>query len=180
MKNLNLLAIVGSLRTGSVNGAIARASVKNAPKDVQLDLYSVADLPLYNGDEEDNGPPAPAVALTEAVAACDGLILFSPEYNSSLPAVVKNVIDWLSRPPKAYEGTPITLVSATPGGRAGLGVRTHFSEIMAHQPTRLFDPLGIGSYGGKVTDGELTDPETISELSDFLQRFTGFCQTAQE
>lgn len=179
MTTLQMTAIVGSLRHDSVNGAVARAAMANAPEDVELTLYSVADLPLYNGDDETAGPPTEVVALTDHVAASDGLIFFSPEYNSSLPAVVKNVIDWLSRPPKAYEGTPVTLVSATPGGRAGLGVRTHFSQIMAHQPTRLFEPLGIGSYGEKVNDGVLTDEETIAELSGFLQRFAGFCQAPE-
>jgi NAD(P)H-dependent FMN reductase len=179
MPNLNLTAIVGSLRHDSVNGAIARAAVANIPDGVELNLYSVADLPFYNGDEEAAGPPGAVVALTEQVAGSDGLVFFSPEYNSSLPAVVKNAIDWLSRPPRAYEGTPVSLVTATPGGRAGLGVRSHFGDIMAHQPVRLFEPMGIGSYGEKVTDGELTDEATTAELVDFLQRFTEFCQAGE-
>lgn len=179
MTKLQLIAIVGSLRHDSVNGAVARAAMANTPDDVELTLYPVAELPLYNGDDEAAGPPPAVVALIERVAGCGGLMFFSPEYNSSLPAVVKNTIDWLSRPPRAYEGTPVTLVSATPGGRAGLGVRSHFSDIMAHQPIRLFEPMGIGSYGDKITDGELTDDVTIAELADFLQRFAGFCRAIE-
>ena len=179
MSTLQLTAIVGSLRHDSVNGAVARAALANSPDGVELTMYSAADLPLYNGDEEASGPPPAVVALTEHVAASDGLVFFSPEYNSSLPAVVKNVIDWLSRPPRAYEGTPVTMVTTTPGGRAGLGARSHFSDIMAHQPVRLFEAMGIGSYGDKITDDELTDEETISELAAFLQRFSGFCQASE-
>lgn len=175
MSQTNILAIVGSLRSGSVNAATARAAVATAPVDAAVTLYDVSDLPLYNGDEEDNGPPIRATALHDAVAAADGIILFSPEYNGSLPAVTKNVIDWLSRPPTAWAGKAISLVTTTPGGRAGAGVREHFSAIMGRQPTRLFDTLGFGSYGDRLdADGEITHADTVQELADFVARFVAF------
>lgn len=181
METLNFLAVVGSLRAASVNRAVARAAVANLPEDVSMTIRSVADLPLYNGDDEDAGPPAAVTALVEDVAAADGLVLFSPEYNSSLPAVVKNTIDWLSRPPRAWAGTAVTMVATTPGGRAGLGVRTHFSNIMTHQPIRLFEGHGIGSYGDKLDEaGELVDQATIDELMKFLIEFAGFCRATLE
>jgi chromate reductase len=177
MTQVSLLAIVGSLRSGSVNAATARAAVAAAPDDITVVVHEVHDLPLYNGDDEDAGPPAEMLALHTAVAASDGIIFFSPEYNGSFPAVTKNAIDWLSRPPTSWEGTPVTLVATTPGSRAGLGLREHFTTVMTRMPTRLFDTLGLGNYGERLTDGEITDAGTVGELSEFIAKFADFCRS---
>jgi chromate reductase, NAD(P)H dehydrogenase (quinone) len=175
---MNLIGVVGSLRVRSTNRAMAQASLDAVPSGTTLTLHDVADIALYNGDIEDAGLPASVTALHEAVATCDGLILFSPEYNGSLPAVTKNVIDWLSRPPRSWAGTPITMIALTPGPRAGLGVREHFSSIMARQPTRLFETFGVGSSFDKLdSEGKVIDAETLDELSSFLGRFADFCAT---
>lgn len=177
MTQLNVLAIVGSLRNGSVNAATARAAASAAPDGVAVTLHDVSNVPLYNGDEEDAGPPPPVAALHAAVDAHDGVILFSPEYNGSFPAVTKNVIDWLSRPPKSWDGVPLTLVATTPGPRAGRGIREHFSTIMERQPVRLFETYGIGSYRDKLDNGELVEEDTVAELGDFVGRFAEFCRS---
>lgn len=177
MAEINLLAIVGSLRTGSVNAATARAAALAAPDGDVVTVHDVSGVPLYNGDEEDAGPPATVDALHAAVDAHDGVMLFSPEYNGSFPAVTKNVIDWLSRPPRAWAGVPFTLVATSPGPRAGLSVREHFSTIMTRQPVRLFETHGIGSYGDKLDSGELTDAATVAELAAFVGRFADFCRS---
>ena len=175
MTQLSLLAIVGSLRVESVNAATARAAIRNAPAGIDIRMHSVADLPLYNGDDEDAGPPAEMLALHAAVAESDGIIFFSPEYNGSFPAVTKNAIDWLSRPPTSWEGTPVTLISTTPGSRAGMGFREHFMTVMTRMPTRLFEPIGLGNYGERLIDGEIAAADTVAELGDFLARFAKFC-----
>jgi chromate reductase len=175
MTPLKLLAIVGSLRSGSVNAATARAAAAASPDGVSITVHDVSDVPLYNGDDEDAGPPASVLELHAAVESHDGVLLFTPEYNSSFPAVTKNVIDWLSRPPKSWDGVPFTLVATSPGARAGLGVRDHFSAIMTRQPVRLFETHGIGSYGDKLDNGELIDAETVTELAEFVSRFAAFC-----
>ena len=178
MTSVNLIGIVGSLRNGSVHGALARAAVDVLPAAVALSLHSVSELPLYNGDEEAAGPPAEVVELRRAVRDADGIVLFSPEYNSSLPAVTKNVIDWLSRDSPTWEGTGITMIAMSRGGRAGLGAREHFSAIMPRQATRLFETIGFGSYGERLdADGNVTDPTTVAELADFLVRFADHCRS---
>ena len=177
MTTVNLLGIVGSLRAGSINGALARAAVSVLPDDDTLTVHSVAELPLYNGDEEAAGPPAEVVALREAVRAADGIALFSPEYNGSLPAVTKNVIDWLSRDASVWDGVGITMISMTPGGRAGLGAREHFSAIMQRQAPRPFETLGFGAAGERLDEaGEVADSATLAELTDFLMRFADHCR----
>lgn len=169
----NVLAIVGSLRAGSVNRATARAAAALAPDDVSLTILPIADVPLYNGDVEDRGLPESVVALHEAVSSADGVIFFTPEYNSSLPAVTKNIIDWLSRPPHALQATPVAAVATTPGGRAGAGVLGHLEPILDHmQGVVRFDSHGIGGYPSKLDeDGELADADTRAELAAWLGRF---------
>ncbi|MGI9599096.1 MAG: NADPH-dependent FMN reductase [Acidimicrobiales bacterium] len=177
MKSVEIVAIVGSLRTGSANAATARAAASLAPDGATITLHDVSDVPFYNGDVEQAGLPPSVSRLHELVGPADGLLLFSPEYNGSFPAVTKNVIDWLTRPPKAWEGTALSLIATTPGPRAGTGVRDHFSAIMAFQPIRLFETLGIGRYGEKIVEsGELEDGATRDELAAFVARFADFCR----
>lgn len=176
MNALKITAIVGSLRTGSVNGAVARAAIEVAAEHAEIDLFEMAGVPFYNGDTEEAGLPDVIQALHDSVEVADGLLIFSPEYNGSFPAVTKNTIDWMSRPPKSWEGTPVSMVVTTPGPRAGLSLRTHFDAIMAFQPVRLFPSFGIGSYGEKIVDGELSDPDARAELGTFLAEFADFCR----
>ena len=106
MHTLKITAIVGSLRSKSVNGAVARAAIEVGSTHAEIELFSVADVPLYNGDIEQVALPAAVQALHDSVGAADGVLLFSPEYNGSFPAVTKNAIDWLSRPPRELGGHP--------------------------------------------------------------------------
>lgn len=173
---VEIVAIVGSLRRASVNAATARAAT-GVTTSARITIHDVADVPFYHGDVEAAGVPEPVERLNRVVGDAEGLLLFSPEYNSSLPAVVKNVIDWLSRPPGTWNELPIGLVATTPGSRAGQGVREHFTTMLGRRPVRLFETLGIGSYGDKLDDtGELTDPETLLELADYVDRFAEFCR----
>lgn len=175
--NTNIIGIVGSLRSGSVNGAAARAAINLLPDDAALELHQVAELPLYHGDEEAAGPPAKVQELRDAVRSADGIILFSPEYNGSFPAVTKNVIDWLSRDPSAWDSTGITMACMSPGPRAAASVRAHFEAIMAFQATRLYPTIGLGNYGDRIDEsGEVTDAATLDELRAFIAGFVDHCR----
>ena len=174
---LPITVIVGSLRSASVNRAIARAAIALAPRDLSLEIHSVADLPLYNGDVEERAVPSSVVELHQVIGASAGVLFFTPEYNGSLPAVLKNVIDWLSRPPQAMVSKPVAAVATTPGGRAGAGVLGHLEQIFDHmrEDYRRFEFFGIGSYFDKLDEsGELADPATRAELAEWLSRFAEF------
>lgn len=179
MSGAHLVGIVGSLRAGSVNASTARTATTLVGESVTLELHDVGDLPLYHGDAEEAGPPAQVTALHDAVRTADGIVLFSPEYNSSLPAVTKNVIDWLSRDPSCWDGTGITMISMSPGGRAAAGAREHFEAIMPRQATRLFPTIGFGTSSGRLdANGTVVDPDTLGELRSFLAAFAEFCVTS--
>jgi chromate reductase len=177
MSDVTITGIVGSLRTGSVHASLARAATASMPEGSTLTIHDVGDLALYNGDHDGEATPAIVRQLRDAIRRSDGLVFFSPEYNSSLPAVTKNVIDWMSRDASAWGHVIVTMATLTPGGRAGRGVREHFERIMDHQAPTLFPTIGFGRYGERLgDDGKLTDPDTIAELTEFLVRFVDACR----
>ena len=116
-----ILAFAGSLRAHSFNLGLIRAAQDSAPPDVAFDVFDLAGIPLFNQDLEREPPPA-VIAFKAAIAAADGVLIATPEYNYSVPGVLKNALDWASRPPRdqPFVGKPVALMSA--GGRFG-GVR---------------------------------------------------------
>ncbi len=173
----NIVAIVGSLQTTSINRNTANTVISLAPEGMTISILDVSNVPLFNGDVEAQGKPASVVAVDEAVAAADGVILFTPEYNGSWPAVTKNVYDWLTRPPKMLIDKPIAAVATAPGPRAGLGVLTSIETVLDHMPDNYprYDSFGIGKIGEKVgDDGMLNDEETLTKLTAWIAGFGEF------
>src|SRR5690606_30240343 len=117
---VELIGIAGSLRRGSFNRALLRAAERLAPQGTTIGVGSIEQIPLYDGDRErDDGTPPAVRALQDSIAAADGLLIATPEYNASMPGVLKNAIDWLSRPakdiPRVFGGKAVALIGATPG-----------------------------------------------------------------
>ena len=117
-----VIGLSGSLRKGSFNASLLRAAAELAPQGLKIEIDTIAGIPLYDGDVEREGMPAIVSALKDKIAGADGLLLVTPEYNSGIPGVFKNAIDWLSRPDtdleRVFGGKPVALMGATPG-RAG-------------------------------------------------------------
>ncbi|MCK8433167.1 NAD(P)H-dependent oxidoreductase [Streptomyces sp. D2-8] len=156
--SVRILALVGSLRAGSHNRQLAEASVKLAPEGAEVDLFEgLAEIPFYNEDIDVEGSvPAAAARLREAANAADGLILFTPEYNGTIPAVLKNAIDWLSRPygAGALGGKPVAVVGTAFGQYGG---------VWAHDETRK----SVGVAGGKVLeDVKLSIPGSMTRFAE--------------
>ncbi|MDH3680993.1 MAG: NAD(P)H-dependent oxidoreductase [Acidimicrobiia bacterium] len=176
-ETIRLVALIGSLRAASVTRVVFDAAVELLPAGVELGEHALGDLPLYNGDVEAAGDPVAVVALKAAVEESDGLILFTPEYNRSIPAVTKNAIDWLSRVPgdSPLSRTVTGVVAATPGRHEVQGVRRHLADSLSGISGHFFDTtLGIGSLNRRSTDGHLTDSEARALLEGWLSDFASY------
>jgi chromate reductase, NAD(P)H dehydrogenase (quinone) len=170
---IRLLGLSGSLRRASANTAALRTAASLAPDGVDVVLHPLDDVPLYHGDvEAREGFPEAVVALRDAVAEADGLLLASPEYNWSTTAVLKNAIDWASRGPSApLDAKPAALLSAA-GGSGGRRAQAHLRDILAHNEVDLLEEaVQIPRASRHVEDGEITDPQhrrAIAALVDAL------------
>jgi chromate reductase, NAD(P)H dehydrogenase (quinone) len=131
LDHLKLGVLAGSLRKDSYNAAIARALSILAPAGVTISaLPSIREIPLYDADLQNIGFPAPVTALADAIRGCHGVIIVSPEYNYSIPGVLKNAIDWLSRMPnQPFANKPVVLQSASMGPLGGARVQYHLRQV---------------------------------------------------
>jgi chromate reductase len=177
-----LVGISGSLRKASLHTGLLRAAAAAAPAGTTLAVETLHGVPLYDGDEESaRGIPARVAALKDAVAAADGLLLASPEYNSSLPGVLKNAIDWMTRPPadirRVFAGKPVALLGATPGGLGTALVQDAWLPVLRALGTRpWFGARVLVSRAGTLfdADGNLTDPATREQVAKFVAGFAAF------
>ena len=177
-----ILGIAGSVRARSYNVSLLRAIDELAPDDCRLEIASIAGIPLYDGDlEESEGVPPVAAALKDRIAAADGLLLVTPEYNNSLPGTFKNAIDWLTRPssdiPRVFGGRAIALAGATPGPGGTRLSQTAWLTVLRVLGTRPFFGRGLFvSDASKVFDaeGRLTDERIRDQAQKFIAGFAAF------
>lgn len=172
------VVLVGSVRKGSYNAAIARALPGLAPEGVGVEILpSIALLPIYDGDIEAAGIPDSVAALSRAVAAADALVIVTPEYNYSVPGGLKNAIDWLSRvKEKPLKGKPTLIQSASMGGFGGARAQYHLRQVLValDVPVLNVPEVMVGQVHTKVTDGALTDQGTLSFIEGQLAAFHDF------
>jgi len=128
-KQIRILAFAGSLRKGSFNKSLIRAAIEVAPKNVSIEVYDLEGLPLYNGDLE-NTPPPKIVEFKNKIRAADALLVASPEYNYSIPGILKNALDCASRPKEGnpLEGKPVAIMSASTGRFGGARAQYHLRQ----------------------------------------------------
>jgi chromate reductase len=175
MEELSILAISGSLREKSLNTALLRAAQKHAPDGVSVTLYpGLAEVPSYNGDlDNDQDLPAAVADLRSAITAADGLLIATPEYNYSVPGVLKNAIDWASRPNpgSSLQHKNIAIAGASRGNfgtsRAQMALRQVFVGTHSNVVLRP-EALVFGAHQRFDEGGNLTDEVTIGLLNGLL------------
>ena len=130
---MKLLGISGSLRKGSFNSALLRAAVELAPAGIEFQTHALDAIPLYNEDVRSVGYPEPVVALRAAIARAEALLFVSPEYNYSIPGVLKNAIDWASRgADQPFAGKPVAFMSASGGMLGGARMQYHLRQVCVY------------------------------------------------
>jgi chromate reductase len=179
-KPLNLVVLLGSLRKDSFNGALARALPVLAPQGVTVSaLGSVGDLPHYDADLQAEGFPPQVIAMAEAIAASDGVIIVTPEYNYSVPGALKNALDWLSRvSPQPFVGKPVAIETASPGVLGGVRAQYHLRQILVFLDAKVLNKpeVMVGGVAGKVggAPSVLEDPATRDFVAGQLSAFADF------
>lgn len=179
---VNIVGISGSLRKGSFNTSLLRAAVGLMPEGATLAAHTIHGIPLYDGDEDAaHGLPAAVLALKDAIASADGLLLVTPEYNNSIPGVFKNAIDWLSRPPadiaRVFGGKPVAVIGASPGGFGTILSQNAWLPVLRTLGAHLWsDGRLMVSRAGSVFDasGALIDDKTREALREYLAGFAAY------
>jgi NAD(P)H-dependent FMN reductase len=178
---VTIIGLCGSLRNGSFNRKLLETAVELSPLGTTIEPESIGDIPLYDADVEEQGMPLAVQRLKDRIAQADGLLIVTPEYNNSMPGVLKNAIDWLSRPaediPRVFRGRPVAILGATigSGGTAlsqaawlpvlrFLGMRPWFERaVLISDVARQFDG-----------DGHLADAATRQRIRAFVEGFGAF------
>ena len=171
---LNVLGISGSLRRDSWNTLLLRAAQKLAPAGMSIEIASIRELPFYDGDVEAAGMPAEVAAFREKVRAADALLIASPEYNASVSGVLKNAIDWASRPPsQPLDGKPIAVFGTSPGATGTIRGQQHLRQILANvNGLVLVQPVvAIGNAAQRLdADANITDEATRKFVETMLTK----------
>lgn len=171
MADLEVLGICGSLRKASLNMAALRACSELLPAGMSLRIATYPDLPMFNQDVLDAGMPDPVKRIRDEIAAADGLLISSPEYNFSVPAPLKNLIDWASRPPnQVFQDKPIAIFSVSPGPVGGTRVQYDLRKVLVQLWGHVLPrpEVFITSAAAKFQDGRLTDEVSRKFLSELL------------
>ena len=179
---MKILAISGSLRAASLNTRLLEAAREHAPPGIDIEVYRCGELPFYNQDIDGEIKPAAVTDLRERVLACDALLFATPEYNYSLSGVLKNAIDWMSRPAFMSPIThkPAALMSAAASPVGGARAQAHLKYILSGTLTPVFPSVEflVPLAGAKFdADGRLVDEVTHGRLVRFLGDFSTWLTT---
>lgn len=177
-----IVALSGSLRKGSLNTRLLNAAAPLLPPGTALDIRTLHGIPLYNADDEAaDGLPAAVVTLKDALAAADGVLLATPEYNNGIPGVFKNAVDWLSRPasdiPRIFGGKRIAVIGASPGGFGTQLAQDAWLSVLRTLGTEpWFGGRLLASRADALFDdgGALVDERFIQRYRDFLAGFVNY------
>jgi chromate reductase len=173
---LRVAGIVGSLRAASYNGFLLRAAAELAPPGMTITPAGLAEIPLYNQDVEAQGDPAPVAALRAAVRDADAVLIASPEFNYGVPGVLKNAIDWISRPSgrSPLQRKPVAIMGASQGGGGTMRMQPQLRltlqalEAYAMPKPEVFVPFCRDKFDA---EGRLIDVKTREHLEGFLAAF---------
>jgi chromate reductase len=182
---LEVVGIAGSLRRASYNRGLIRAAIDLAPTGMRLTTHDLGELPLFDADVEALGDPDPVRRLKEAIGAADALLIATPEYNRCVPGVLKNAIDWASRPPRqsVLTNKPVAIMGASTGGGGTARAQAHLRDGLGYtnglvlpQPEVLV-PFAAARFD---EEGNLHDDQTKDAIRGLLVAFAEWVRQLRE
>ena len=175
---MRIVGFAGSLRSGSYNRALLATCVDLAPAGTAIEPFDLSEVPLYDADVEAVGFPPPVQALRSSIAGADGLLVVTPEYNASLPAVTKNALDWVSRRPRPspLDGMPALVMGATPGRYATVRAQAQLRGLLSHTGAYVLPKPEVAFAHAEelFAAGRLTDADARERVATALAAFVGF------
>lgn len=172
-ETIRAVAISGSLRQGSYNTALLRAAMALAPAGLEVELADLRDIPIYDEDVRGKGLPPAVQRFRDQLSAADAIIFATPEYNFSIPGVLKNAIDWASRPPdQPFAGKPVAIMGAAAGALGTARAQYHLRQILVFLDGHPLNKpeVFVGSAPSKFSpEGELTDGPTRDFVAQQMQ-----------
>lgn len=172
---MKILAFAGSLREKSFNKGLLRAAIENLSQQVDIQVWDIKDIPLYNADLDKDPLPEPVKQLKDAIQQSDAMLIVTPEYHYSVPGVLKNVLDWIgSDPDNVVEGKPTVIMGTSKSGFGTVRSQLHLRQVLFAMSAKTFeDEELMVSFARKKfdSDGNLTDEDTKEKLTKFLESF---------
>ena len=170
---MKVLGISGSLRSGSYNRGLLRAARELAPPGVEIAEFDLRELPFYDGDLEAGGDPAPVTAFKDAISEADALLIATPEYNRGVPGVLKNAVDWASRPPlgSPLAGKPVAIMGASTGLGGTARAQEHLRSALEFPRAIVLDEPEVlvpEAFMRFDDAGRLVDEATRGRIEDLL------------
>jgi chromate reductase len=179
---IRVLGISGSLRKASYNTGLLRAAVELAPAEMRITVADIAAIPLYNEDVREQGFPPAVEALRRQVKEADALLIATPDNNYSMPGVLKNAIDWVSRPPdQPFDGKPLAIIGASPGmGTVRAQYHLRQSAVFLNMLPLNKPEVMVGRAHEKFdAEGRLTDAKTREVVSGLLAALVAWTRKLQ-
>ncbi|HYB84110.1 MAG TPA: NAD(P)H-dependent oxidoreductase [archaeon] len=182
---ITLLGIAGSVRQGSYNRLLLKAASRLLPPSTRLDIFEINRIPLYNQDLEERAFPEEVMIFKRKIEASDALLISTPEYNHAYPGVLKNAIDWASRPygHNSFVGKPIAVISASPGLFGGIAAQDQLKQVLLALNTRLVTQPAVivTSTQQKIgEDGNILDPNTKQFLQQLLTNLVNIARLSAQ
>jgi chromate reductase len=172
---IKVLGVAGSLRKDSLNKSLLRAAVELQPDNMEIEIFDISEIPLYNEDVQAKGDPEPVKQFKKKIAEADGLLIVTPEYNYSIPGVLKNAVDWASRPAadSPLNGKPMAMMGA--GGRMGtVRAQAHLRQVAVFTNMLAMNKPEVLVAAAREKfdkDGKLTDERTKAQVKNLLDAF---------
>lgn len=174
MEKIKIAAFAGSLRKDSFNKAIINTAKKYTPENVEIEILDLENIPLYNQDDESTMPESVRI-FKEKIKKADAILIAAPEYNRSIPGVLKNAIDWASRPygDNSFDDKAVATIGASGGAIIGTAMaqyhlRQIFSFLNAHPLER--PQVFIGGAGEKIENGLFVDDDTVALIRNLVEK----------
>jgi chromate reductase len=182
-RKLKILGFAGSLRKGSYNKALLRAARDLAPRDVEMEIFDLEGIPPYNQDL-DHHMPAKVIEFKDRIKKAEAILIATPEYNYSVPGILKNAIDWASRPPgdNSWDGKPVAIMSASIGMLAGSRAQYHLRQTFVYinmYPLNRPEVMVPFAEDKIDSNGNLTDPKSREKIKELVESLVAWTKRLQ-